>query len=421
MFRFTDIIIFHVTRDCNLHCKYCFMKKILKQYPGEIIDYELYKKIIEQIIAQRKINHSKNALKLIFHGGEPLLVGKKLLYKMADYAVSRFKEESLELELGLQTNASLIDEEFAKIFNKFDIHIGLSFDGINSDESRDVKLDIFEQKFDLFKKYKVAFGVLLVLGRHNIDNLKDTIKYLEEKEIKGYKFSYVEDMFNPGENSKIELDGKTLFDKAFKILLERFLENGTLYEFYTQELLQRAILDIMFMNPPAFKTGCGGKICGSVISMIAVDPDGTVNYCDRWAEEYDEIYVMNALDYDFLGLYQIKRALDFTQIKHKALLQTGCDTCYADYICNHGCISFYYSKYGKWGIDKRIVCGLHKAFYSFVLENLESILLKMAEINYSFSIAKSSLTLKQNVRHVIRNLKIEFEIEDNELKIYKQM
>ena len=420
MFRFTDLIILRLTRDCNLHCKYCFMKNIIKEHKGERIDFELYKQIIEKIIQQRKLNRRDNILNLIFHGGEPLLVGKEKFYKVAEYARRRFQEENLQLELGMQTNASLLDDDMAKMLNKFDIDVGLSFDGINSDKSRDIKIEIFEQKFDILKKNNVQFGILVVLGKHNIDNFSETIQYIMNLGVDGFKISYAEDMFTAGPASPLEVNGEELFDKAFKLLLDYFLQKHEIIEFYTRDLLQKAILDILFLNPPSFKTGCGGKVCGSALEMVGVEPNGTANWCDRWAIETDEIYVMNVLDKDFLGLHQIKRALDFAKIKHQVFLETGCDTCYADYICNHGCLSFYYGKYGRWGIDKRIVCPLHKKFYNYVLTHIGNFLEAIAESKFPFSVSASSLKLKDNALSLLQKLNLEIK-NDKELYIVKKM
>ena len=58
MFRFTDLIIFRMTRDCNLNCKYCFMQN-KEDFKGERIDFELFKKIINRITEQRIINNKQ--------------------------------------------------------------------------------------------------------------------------------------------------------------------------------------------------------------------------------------------------------------------------------------------------------------------------------------------------------------------------
>ena len=72
---------------------------------------------------------------------------------MLEYMKTEFHKNNINHDLGCQTNATLIDDEFAKIFQKFDVRIGMSFDGIHdSNKNRtDIKQEVFENKFDVLK------------------------------------------------------------------------------------------------------------------------------------------------------------------------------------------------------------------------------------------------------------------------------
>jgi radical SAM protein with 4Fe4S-binding SPASM domain len=399
------------------------------EHKGELIDFELYKKIINQIAEQRYVNgRDKIPLQLVFHGGEVLLLGKERLYKMLTYTVALFQTRGIQYALGCQTNATMLDDDFAAILTKFEVNVGLSFDGIdggNNARTTTIKQDVFEKKFDILKRNKTQFGFLIVASKTNVDNMQATQQYLENLGlhetntgvVRGYKINYAEDMINPGEDSEIELTGKEMFEKVWKPELERFIQRKKTQEYHTHELLTKSLVDILTYHGNESKSGCGTKWCGAGTHMIAIEPDGEMDYCDRYSKKFPEAYVQHALDYDFAGLHQIKKAIEYNIMKSSVYKETGCDTCYADYICDHGCEAFYKSKYGTYGIDTRIVCDQHKDFYRFVVEHLEEILQIYAEKGTPIAVYDQIYSIKENIRSKLAIAGINVTLEDNKLKV----
>lgn len=420
MFRFTDLVIFRFTRDCNINCEYCFMiEKDL--YKGEIINFSLFKKIVERIIQQRKLNRQGNGFSFIFHGGEALLVGKERFYKMADYITTRFREENLQLDLGMQTNATLLDDEYAKIIQKFDISLGLSFDGVdeaNESRTKEIKQEIFENKFETLIKNKVSFGFLIIVGKHNADKVSESKNYLKKYGVKSYKINYAEDIINPNSEDNVEIDGAEFFNKALKPEIDSFIEGGNFTEGNTQRTFERALTDIFTYHRDKTQTGCGGKFCGGVLHMIGVNPDGESHYCDRYSKEFEETYVEHALDYDFLGIHQLKKAMDFNYDRHSVVNNMNCDTCYANYICEYGCTAMYYSKYGKNGIEEKLVCNLYKRFYDYVIERLDDIVYAYMRNNQGqIKMHEPAYSIRDNIKMHFSNKRISIKFSEDKSSI----
>jgi len=423
VFRFTDLIIFRMTRDCNLNCKYCFMQN-KGEFKGEIIEFELLQKIILRIVEQRVINNLQNQpIQLVLHGGEVLLLGEKRLYDILEFITKTFVKNDIKYTLACQTNATLLDDKIAKVFSLFEVNVGLSFDGIgDSNSSRtDIKQEIFENKFEILKNNKCKYGFLIVASKKNIDNMQKTQEYLEnlgiednnaESIVKGYKINYCEDMINPGENSEIEVSGSEMFNKVWKPELDRFLIRKKTIEFHVNELLTKTLVDILTYHTNQTRSGCGTKWCGAGLCMIAVEPDGEMDYCDRYSKKFPEAYVQHSLDYDFLGIYQLKKAIDYNVMKKNLYKKYGCNTCIADYICDHGCESFYKSKFNEYGIDIRIVCDQHKDFYNYVLNNIEKFLQVYCDNNKS--IRSKDVIFKTK----LITEKLNFNITTNEYEIF---
>jgi uncharacterized protein len=73
-----------------------------------------------------KENETKS-ISLVFHGGEPLLVGKDYFRKIIE--IFNFSLEEIIVNYAVQTNGTLIDDEWCQLFKEFNIHIGVSLDG----------------------------------------------------------------------------------------------------------------------------------------------------------------------------------------------------------------------------------------------------------------------------------------------------
>src|SRR3989338_922716 len=123
-------VILKIASRCNLKCDYCYMfehadKTYLHKPP--IMKEKVFFATIDELV-QSALKYDWKELKLLFHGGEPLLAGKKYFSEVLDYA----KEKLIFLEklsFSLQTNGVLIDPEWIELFLKYNIHFGISLDG----------------------------------------------------------------------------------------------------------------------------------------------------------------------------------------------------------------------------------------------------------------------------------------------------
>ena len=381
MFRFTDLVIFRMTKACNLNCKYCFMLDRPPNVPNNYIKQEMLERIIDQIIAQRVIQGLQQyELSLVLHGGEVLILGKERLTRILEYITTQFNKYGIHFNLGTQTNGILLDEEMIALLVKYNVSIGMSFDGVGggNDSRTSVKVQAYEKSFDTLNKYGARYGFIMVASKNNVDTLPESQRYLEALNPSGeYKINYAEDMVNYGTEDSIELDGSEFFERVYKPELENLIKTGITYDSELREMIRDAILDIATDHSRVSYSGCGSKSCGSALHMIAIEPDGDMDICDRFSRKFDDpqIHMMHALDYDFLGIHQIRRALEFHTSNHHVILETGCDDCPADYMCKHGCMSFHYSKHNQqWGLEKNLVCGIYQNLFQYIREHIVELL-----------------------------------------------
>ena len=114
---------------CDLACDYCYMYEMADQswrgrprmMSGRTLD-----KVAERI-AEHAAAYELESVELILHGGEPLLAGAGLL----EQAVSKVRRAvaGTRVDATIQTNGVRLDPGFLDLFDRLDVHVGLSLDG----------------------------------------------------------------------------------------------------------------------------------------------------------------------------------------------------------------------------------------------------------------------------------------------------
>jgi uncharacterized protein len=115
---------------CNLACDYCYMYTMADQSwraRPRIMSPALVS-IVAERIAEHARAHSLRSVRVIFHGGEPLLAGTQLL---AD-ALRKIRgavDARVAVQASVQTNGTLLDETAVDVLEALDIRVGVSVDG----------------------------------------------------------------------------------------------------------------------------------------------------------------------------------------------------------------------------------------------------------------------------------------------------
>lgn len=405
MFEFANHLVLKVTKGCNLRCEYCYVKD-KDESQGVFIDYTLFKDMIDRVIEDKiraSPQYRSNPFNLTFHGGEPTMLDKNLFFKMCEYAQKRFMDAGIPLTLSMQSNLTLIDEEWARLLNKFGVHLGLSWDGVEeANAARTNKSnELYMQKIELLRKYNVPLGFLIVVSKQSLPYYNKSVAYIKERFGMNAKANYVEDVFTPlGDASPIEISGKEFFEGVMKPEIDAYISSQETREANSNDIINKFVLDYLtgvgnYYSSPG---NCYIKYCGSGINIIEVNPDGSVQMCGRYGNaENDETIVSHVLAKDFLSAHQIQKHLWFTKQKIAAMKKTHCDDCYAQNICDHGCMAFFYSKTGRWGMRNDLTCGMFKPAYQYLMENAHQVIESFFMSNLKKPGDQHSISLPTNV------------------------
>lgn len=123
-------VVLKTVERCNIDCKYCYFFNSADQSYKLNPPY-IQKKTIRDIITflyQGCIDLDISHLSIGFHGGEPLMQKKTDFQEMCQEFLQSLSAIA-DVEFTLQTNAMLVDEDWIKLFDQYNVGVSVSIDG----------------------------------------------------------------------------------------------------------------------------------------------------------------------------------------------------------------------------------------------------------------------------------------------------
>jgi uncharacterized protein len=129
--------VLKVHQRCNLACDYCYVYEMADQSWRE--RPPMMVPAIWQAAARRIRDHVRQhdlvEVRVILHGGEPLLAGRDVLRRLIEDIRATIGSTS-RLRLSLQTNGLLLDEPMLDLLLAYGAEVGVSLDGAAEDNDR---------------------------------------------------------------------------------------------------------------------------------------------------------------------------------------------------------------------------------------------------------------------------------------------
>jgi uncharacterized protein len=133
---FRDVVL-KVHQRCNLACDYCYVYTMADQSWRDrplIMEPATWQATAARM-AEHAAAHSLPVMRLVLHGGEPLLAGlERLSHLVADFRAAF--DGGCRLDVQIQTNAVLLDAGLLDFFVRENIQVGVSLDGTAADNDR---------------------------------------------------------------------------------------------------------------------------------------------------------------------------------------------------------------------------------------------------------------------------------------------
>jgi len=112
---------------CNLDCTYCFFLSKELLYPGS--RFRMADDLLDTYLRQLIEAHSGvGEVVIAWQGGEPTMMGLPFFRRSVELA-ARYRQPGQRLVYTIQTNGTLVDDEWAAFFAEHEFLVGLSIDG----------------------------------------------------------------------------------------------------------------------------------------------------------------------------------------------------------------------------------------------------------------------------------------------------
>ena len=111
---------------CNLDCKYCFFLSKEMLYPGD--RFRMSEDLLDTYIRQLLEAHPSGEVNVAWQGGEPTLMGLDFFRSAIGY-LEKYRKPAQKILHTIQTNGTLLNDEWCAFFKQHNFLVGLSVDG----------------------------------------------------------------------------------------------------------------------------------------------------------------------------------------------------------------------------------------------------------------------------------------------------
>ncbi|MEC9490906.1 MAG: anaerobic sulfatase maturase [Halanaerobiales bacterium] len=329
MSKLFNIMAFPAGSVCNLDCDYCYYLAKTELYPAAN-NFQMTEEILEEYIKQYIDSQPGPKVNFGWQGGEPTLRGLDF-FKKAVKLQNKYAPAGWKIENSIQTNAVLIDDQWAKFLKENSFLVGVSLDGpaeLHNKYRKDKEGKATHQKvlagIEKLKEYKVEYNILAVVNDTNAKNPKEVYQFFKEIEADFIQFIPIVE-----QDKAANILSSSVGSKEYgRFLIEVFNEwIDDLGEIYVQ----------IFEEALSAWAGFGANLC--VFSKecgkgLVMEFNGDLYACDHYVEP--EYKLGNINEKSILEMMNSEQQRQFGKAK-KEKLNKKCLECDYLFFCNGGC------------------------------------------------------------------------------------
>ena len=350
---------------CNIDCTYCFYLEKEHLYPDRKKQWRMDDTTLENYIRDQIQSQKGDVIDFVWQGGEPTLLGVDF-FRQAIAFQQQYRGYKT-ITNSLQTNATLLNEEWALFLKEHQFLIGVSIDGdrISNDTyrlSRKGK-STFDDTLNglaLLKKHNVDFNTLTVVNAENVKRPLNVYAFLKRIGSQYMQFiplverkAIVPDrdgliLIQPTFEGESNLAEWSVPAKAYG----KFL--NTIFDHWIQQDLGK----IFVMNFEQTMSQLVGRPGACVFSEtcgngLAMESNGDVYSCDHYV--YPEHKLGNVNETSLIELVNLPQNLKFGEDK-LTNISTDCHQCEVRSVCHGGCPKHRFEPSSDGLLNRNYLC-----------------------------------------------------------------
>jgi uncharacterized protein len=344
---------------CNLSCDYCYYLKKKSLYPDDQ-SLRMPEDILEEYILRHIEACPDAVIPFAWHGGEPTLLGLEYFHKIVEL---QRKHQPVHRRIinGIQTNGTLLDEEWCRFLAAEGFGVGISLDGPQEmhDSHRLTKggQPTHTQAlrgYELLRKHRIPCDVLCVVHAQNVLHPREVYRFF--KQIKAASIGFLP-LVEPRADLDEGVSPSTVPSESFGTFL------CTIFDEWTSQDIGQVRIQI-FEETAATALGqehtlcIFKKTCGDV---PVIEHNGDFFACDHFVNR--EHHLGNILETRLVDLIESPAQRAFGQLKRDTLPRY-CLECDVLNLCNGGCPKdrILRAPHGEAGLN--YLCAGYKRFFA---------------------------------------------------------
>ncbi|MCB0920219.1 MAG: anaerobic sulfatase maturase [Actinobacteria bacterium] len=371
---------------CNLDCDYCFFLSKEELYPGS--GFRMSPEVHEAYIAQLlSAHHGADEVVVAFQGGEPTMMGLPFFHETLALE-RRHKRPGQQILNTLQTNATLITDEWAAFLADNNFLVGVSIDGPREmhdayrvDKGGKPTYDRVIAGLRRLQDHGVEWNVLTTVNAANGDHGREVYRFLRDELGASFiQFIPIVERVS-AEELPLTVDGwggkaRPLYTQVGDRVTARSVSGEQYGRFLIDVFEEWARHDVGDVFVQIFDTTLAhhlgmddvglcvhARTCGRA---VALEHTGDMYSCDHFVEP-DHLLGNITEGRTLLELVESPAQRAFGEAKASSLPQycLDCDVLFA---CNGGCPKerFTTTPTGEPGLNH--LCSGYKAFFTHVAE-----------------------------------------------------
>lgn len=365
-----------VSSMCNLNCEYCYYLEKANIYRNEdkAARFTMSDELLERFIREYIESQTMPQVLFSWHGGEALM--RPLSFYKRVMELQRRYARGMQIDNSIQTNGTLLTDEWCEFFRENGWLVGVSIDGPQEfhDEYRRNKMGQpsfrkVMQGINLLKKHGVEWNALAVVNDYNADYPLEFYNFFKEIECHYIQFTpIVERLFphkdgrhlaSPMEQGKVPLADFSVSPEQWGEFLV------TLFDEWVKEDVGKYFIQL-FDSTLANWVGQPPGVCSMARTCGhagVMEYNGDVYSCDHFV--FPEYKLGNIRTHTLVEMMYSDRQQQFGQDKY-AKLPRQCKECEFLFACNGECPKnrFAVTVDGDPGLN--YLCSGYKRFFRHV-------------------------------------------------------
>jgi len=327
-----SVLIKPASAACNLRCKYCFYANVSSL--REVCSFGNMKAdVMENMIDQLYQDlEAGDHMTFAFQGGEPTLAGLTYFKNFINYV--KAQNSHVKVHYALQTNGTLIDEQWCQFLKENQFLVGLSVDGnikFHNDNRPDARGKGSYRKVmatkRLFDQYQIDYNVLCVLTNQNARHPQKIFKFLLSENLHYIQFIPCLDDLDTKESAFYALQPQR-FASFYKQFFELWKKEFGLGNYISVNLFDN-LVNLLARGRVG---SCG--LLGRCQPQYVIESNGNVYPCDFYV--LDEYCLGNITEKSLTELFQNATMKKFLNCGRDEI-SPYCQKCSFFNMCGGGC------------------------------------------------------------------------------------